>query len=313
MRDSANISEQERKNMLRSGLQSNPNNGVLQRVEAFTLIELLVVIAIIAILAAMLLPALASAKKKAYMGGCLSNQRQLGLAYVMYADDNQDKLIGSGTKTSYDTVPAPGSGYWRLGYTTSGSPPTPPTLSATPPAGLTGVLLNEWYIQEGYAEGPLYQYAKNASVIHCPGDTRLLNNRPGYDSYSIGWNVGDNKLFYPSQGGPPLMKMSTILHGSDRVIWVEEDDQRGDNFGAWAFFYSTTTPIWGDDIANYHGSGSSFSFADGHAENHHWVEADTLLMANSSTYSWPYPTSPTGMANRDLVWMVQHWPCYENP
>ena len=290
--------------------------GVPRISNAFTLIELLVVIAIIAILAAMLLPALASAKKKAYMAGCLSNQRQLGLGYQMYADDNQGKLIGSGTKTSYDTTPAPGSGYWRLGYTTSGSPPTPPTLSATPPAGLTGVLLNEWYIQEGYAEGPFYQYAKNTSVIHCPGDTRLLNNRPGYDSYSIGWNVGDNPKFYPSEGNPlfpALTKLSSILHTSDRIIWVEEDDQRGDNFGAWAFFYSTTTPIWGDDLANFHGTGSSFGFADGHAENHKWAEADTIKMANSSTYNWPYPTSPTGLANRDLVWMIQHWPCYENP
>ena len=301
----------------RQTLRSKPPSGLKSRVprisNAFTLIELLVVIAIIAILAAMLLPALASAKKKAYLAGCLSNQRQLGLAYQMYADDNQGKLIGCGTKTSYDTTPAPGSGYWRLGYTTSGSPPTPPTLAVTPPAGLTGVLLNEWYIQEGYAEGPFYQYAKSRAVIHCPGDTRLLNNLPGYDSYSIGWNVGDNPLFYKSQGGPPLMKMSSILHTSDRIIWVEEDDQRGDNFGAWAFFYSATAPQWGDDIANFHGTGSSFGFADGHAENHRWLEADTIKMSSSKTYSWPWPTSPTGMANRDLAWMVQHWPCFENP
>jgi prepilin-type processing-associated H-X9-DG protein len=270
---------------------------------------LLVVIAIIAILAAMLLPALEGAKKKAYLAGCLSNQRQLGLAYVMYADDNQGNLIGNGTKTSYDV----GDGYWRLGYTVTGPPGTPPTLSKMPPAGLSGVSLSDWYIQEGYAEGPLYSYAQNRAVIHCPGDTRELNNRPGYDSYSIGWNVGNNAKFYPTADGPPLMKLSSFLHGSDRIIWIEEDDQRGDNFGAWAFFYSATAPVWGDDMANFHGTGTSFGFADGHAENHRWLEADTINMSSSLTYKWPWPTSPLGLANADLAWMDQHWPCAENP
>jgi prepilin-type N-terminal cleavage/methylation domain-containing protein/prepilin-type processing-associated H-X9-DG protein len=287
-------------------LRHTARNGFFS---GFTLIELLVVIAIIAILAALLLPALAASKKKAYMAVCLSNQRELGLAYIMYADDNHDKLVGNGTKSSYD----PANGYWRLGYTVTGPPGTPPTLSKLPPAGLSGVPLSDWYIQEGYAEGPLFQYARNTALIHCPGDTRKRSNLPGYDSYSIGWNVGDNPAFYPSHGGPPLMKLSSIVHSSSRIIWVEEDDQRGDNFDGWAFFYSATAPIWGDDIANFHGTGSSFGFADGHSENHRWLEPDTIKMSNSLTYKWPWPTSPAGLANADLAWVNQHWPCAENP
>jgi prepilin-type N-terminal cleavage/methylation domain-containing protein/prepilin-type processing-associated H-X9-DG protein len=299
----------------------NPKNPKQSRatarngfVHGFTLIELLVVIAIIAILAAMLLPALAAAKKKSFMASCLNNQKQLTLGYIMYADDNQDKLIGNGTQGPNEV---PGNGPWRLGYATTGTsttPGTPPTLTQNPPAGLTGVALNQWYIQEGYVEAnTLYPYARSTSVIHCPGDTRLRSGRCGYDSYSIGWNIGSLPNAYASHGGPALMKLSSILHTSDRIVWVEEDDQRGDNFGGWAFFYSATAPIWGDDIANFHGTGSSFGFADGHSENHRWTVADTINMANSTTYSWPWPTSPAGLANADLAWMNQHWPCFENP
>ena len=290
-----------------------PNRGPVKPASpGFTLIELLVVIAIIAILAAMLLPALAKAKRKAHMAGCTSNQKQLVLAWIMYADDNQDKLIGNSTDTSYDS----NSGYWRKGYTTVGTqtaPGNPPAVVVPPPIGLSGVDLSNWYIQEGYTEGRLYAYAKNPKLIHCPGDVRGGGGLYGFDSYSIGWNVGDTPGYYATAGGPPLMKLSAIRHATERVIWVEERDQRGDNFGAWAFRYSATAPSWVDDIANFHAGGSSFAFADGHAENHRWLEGDTVRMADSSTYTSSWPANPPGLANRDLSWLNHRWPCAENP
>ena len=134
----------------------------------FTLIELLVVIAIIAILAAMLLPALNKAKLKSTMAVCLSNEKQLILAWVMYAGDNNDNLLTSSGMDGGGWFPASQGDYSGI------------------PANRTDLAEKAAIIE--LQNSPLFPYFKSAALAHCPGDLRYKNLKVNagwaYDSYS---------------------------------------------------------------------------------------------------------------------------------
>jgi prepilin-type N-terminal cleavage/methylation domain-containing protein/prepilin-type processing-associated H-X9-DG protein len=265
------------------------------RATGFTLIELLVVIAIIAILAAMLLPALARAKIKATQAVCLSNQKQLALAWTMYCDDAHDRVPNFNT-----SVNSSGDIPWLYQVTGATSiVPNPPNIT-----GMSAQNAQRTLVEASFNQGCLSQFCKNPDIIHCPGDTR--DTRPvgaaAGQGYAWGSVSGESAL----NGETPYVTKRTAIHRpSDIVLWVEENDSRGESEGSWDFYCSPPagSPSFEDSPASFHGNTSTFNFADGHAEAHKWLDGATITFAKNTDPN-KYSNRPTwNTVVHDATWM----------
>jgi prepilin-type N-terminal cleavage/methylation domain-containing protein/prepilin-type processing-associated H-X9-DG protein len=260
----------------------------------FTLIELLVVIAI---LAAMLLPALAKAKQKATQAACLSNQKQLALAWTMYCDDSQDRIPNFNT-----SVNAKGDIPWIYQVRqplASSVVPIPPDIT-----GMSAQDAQKAYVAAAFNQGCLARYCNNANVLHCPGDTRSSRPVGAGQGQGYAWaSVSGNAIL--NGENPLITKRTTIRRSSEIILWVEENDPRGESLGSWDLYSSPPagSPSFEDSPAAFHGSTSTFNFVDGHAEAHKWLDNATLAYARSTDIN-KYSSQPSwNQVANDAPWV----------
>jgi len=278
------------------------------RMKAFTLIELLVVIAIIALLMAILLPALRRAKQQAATSVCLSNTKNLALGWYMYMQDNDGRIMSSqdnaveqnGTFVGWVGVPRD----WRASLL---------SISQISPA-----VTDEDEIR-GIEVGVLYPYLKNPDAYHCPADNirKSIYDRTGvFVSYGVprclyGILSSSNALY-----NLQIKRFDEITSPSTRYVFVESAETRNWNsshhfvMGAPEYTGSTRWGWWGPMAVN-HGDSSVLGFCDGHSELRKWRDrftierVDKLIREGVTLYGIEYP--PAGQT-LDIDYMASGWP-----
>ena len=215
------------------------------RAEAFTLIELLVVIAIIAILMAILFPALRIAREQGRSISCRSNVRTLTMAWLMYKDANDGKLVGGNT-------PASSRSPWVLN---------------APGEGNASIEEKKEYIKRGH----LWPFVKDIESYRCPSDRRQKSpyHRYAYRTYSI---AGGMNGINPNGGWEiiPCINYTDIKNPATKYVFLAECDPRGHNAGSWVM--NPKSKQWVDPFAVWHRrNNSTLGWADGHVDMHRWL------------------------------------------
>ncbi len=246
--------------------------------DGFTLVELLVVIAIIALLAALLLPALAGAKARAMRIACLSNVRQFALAFQLYAGDNNDRVL-----PNMDGPNIPLGQTWVQGW-----------------LGLPGPdCTNTLYLRQSL----LGRYLRTPKVWQCPS-ARVATvagvTQPRVRTVSLNCFMGSP---IKSPAAPTYLRLSDITRpGPSQALTFLEERMETINDGSFAIqwdFDQNDPGAWllRDKPETVHDGSGNLAFADGHAESHRWRDARTL---NAPRNDAPVPDS------KDVLRLEEH-------
>ena len=226
----------------------------------FTLIELLVVIAIIAILAALLLPALSRAKSQALTTQCVNQMKQLVACWVMYAGDNDDRMVPN--------------------WINKGTGESPPEAWVGGDVSKVPATTNLSYIQNSR----LFVYNTSTAIYKCPASANqlrsgvnvspvrtvsLMGRMGGADAL----DVAANPNLFDTTGllgaAYPLYKKLSQIRSpgtAGALVFVDESIETVDD----GYFAVRLTSVWQNSPAVRHNRGATFSFADGHAERWAW-------------------------------------------
>ena len=243
----------------------------MQKGNGFTLIELLAVVAIIALLMAILIPALQTAREQGKRAVCLSNLKQLTIGWIMYADENDDKIcsgwVGRGIKDAWVEVVEEGA--------------------------------SESAQRRAMESGALFPYVKNAKLYKCP--TGIRGEMVTYSIVDSMWGSSIQPLSVGIPDELYIRTRSQVSRPSERLVFLDEGKWPGSPWGVWY-----DRPMWWDIPTVRHSNGTNWSFADGHSVYHKWIDNRTMDLAMMiAPYENVNPdyASVEQKGNEDLKWV----------
>jgi len=260
----------------------------------FTLIELLVVIAIIALLLSIMVPSLRIAKEYAAGAVCLTNQKNLCLAWTMYAEDNNTFLVGGSTYYSQ----ANATPYRWV------EPPLNRDTDNPETSGVASSITMETRIN-GIRAGRLFPYTQDPKLYHCPADRTFVKKQEPeavYRSYAISGLMNGEDFISRKSGlyssiseerrvGTRVLRVATkmgqIASPGTKYVFMEEDvsakkDPQQWNMGGFRLMYEGPNTWW-DWPGYFHNDSSTLGYADGHAERVRWHDWKTIKLMKEGT------------------------------
>jgi prepilin-type N-terminal cleavage/methylation domain-containing protein/prepilin-type processing-associated H-X9-DG protein len=255
--------------------------------KGFTLIELLVVIAVIAILMAILMPVLKRAKEQAKRAVCFNNLRQLGLAWLLYADDYDGKIMNGDGGTDHGTPPKVEIAWVGKCWDNYGS----------------GIQLPVADQIAAIKKGAMWHYSKDLKLYRCP---------TGYRGEMLTYTIMDSMNAYPQPGNPqgrgPVNDINRLIIKSKeqiknapyRIVFLDEGWVTPDSY---AVHYDQE--VWWDDPKCRHGDGITVGMADGHTEYWKWKGIETIKFGRNATWIYIGGLAPTTPAGREDLHNMQ--------
>ena len=246
----------------------------MRRKEGFTLIELLVVIAIIAVLMAILMPALNRVREQGRRAVCLNNLRQLSLAWNLYADDNDEKMVNGDT------------GEYSIHQ------------NETP------WVLKDWRTEDmdvkrnAILDGALFPYCKDLKLYKCPtGKRGELRTYAVVDAMNCkGW-TGRAGM----EGSVMLKKRTDIRNPGQRFVFLDDGGVGDAHLGGWTCYVKDDQ--WWDPPPIRHGKGTNVSYADGRSEYWKWKDPDTIEFGRKlKAFSDPQEGNPDVIMAQEAAW-----------